>query len=325
MPCVDGETRSEHGTRALDEATSRALRRTARRLDVLGPDRAQDRYRCVHHAVRTLTPTDALVIAYFHEDHVVAPFVIEGDRLEGPDVMDSPPGSVTEWVRDHGRPYVFRQDAGALLGDALPFGDAGEPTRDAVCAPILSPEREVLGVLAAHSLRPRVYTDDHVRVVEALAVMLGREGHDASDPRDTELHRAFPELAPDPRDLVDQLHDLTALVGRARTGLEGLDGLVEGEVAERVREAAGICERVEGRLATLVTEAPPAPAGPSTPLTPREAEVADLIVREQLTNAQIAERLVISEKTVKTHVGSVLRKCGQSQRSGIALVLGAPS
>ncbi|MFC0358240.1 MULTISPECIES: LuxR C-terminal-related transcriptional regulator [Kytococcus] len=322
---MDGETRSEHGTQALDETTSRALRRTARRLAVLGPDRARDRYRCVHHAVRTLTPTDALVIAFFHEDHVVVPFVIEGDRLEGPDVMDSPPGSVTEWVRDHQRSYVFGQDAGALLGEALPFGDAGEPTRDAVCAPILSPAREVRGVLAAHALRPRVFTDQHVRVVEALAVMLGREGHDLTDPRDTELHRAFPELAPDPGDLVDQLHDLTALVGRMRTGLEGLDDLGGAGVAERVREVVGLCELLEARMATLATETPPAPPGPLSPLTPREAEVAELIVSEQLTNAQIAERLVISEKTVKTHVGSVLRKCGQSQRSGIALVLGAPS
>lgn len=42
---------------------------------------------------------------------------------------------------------------------------------------------------------------------------------------------------------------------------------------------------------------------------------------EAASNATIASRLTISEKTVKAHVGSILRKCGVTQRSGIAPVL----
>lgn len=42
-------------------------------------------------------------------------------------------------------------------------------------------------------------------------------------------------------------------------------------------------------------------------LTPREREVLDLLV-EGLTNQQIAERLVVSLKTVKTHVSNILAK-----------------
>jgi len=44
-------------------------------------------------------------------------------------------------------------------------------------------------------------------------------------------------------------------------------------------------------------------------LTERERTVLDLIV-EGRTNSEIAERLVIGESTVKTHVGRVLAKLG---------------
>ena len=58
------------------------------------------------------------------------------------------------------------------------------------------------------------------------------------------------------------------------------------------------------------------PAG----LTPRETEVLDLIVRGD-TNAQIAQALVITPKTVDHHVSSVLAKLGVSSRreAGAAL------
>ena len=52
------------------------------------------------------------------------------------------------------------------------------------------------------------------------------------------------------------------------------------------------------------------PAG----LTAREMEVLELVA-EGLRNSQIAERLVISEKTAGHHVSAILRKLGVSSRT----------
>jgi DNA-binding NarL/FixJ family response regulator len=53
--------------------------------------------------------------------------------------------------------------------------------------------------------------------------------------------------------------------------------------------------------------------GPVVPLTPREEEVVKLIA-EAHTNAQIAEVLHLSEKTVESHRANVLRKLGMRDR-----------
>ncbi len=63
-------------------------------------------------------------------------------------------------------------------------------------------------------------------------------------------------------------------------------------------------------------------AGEYEALTPREREVLQLIVAGQ-TNRQIADCLVVSPETVKTHVRHVLGKMGVNRKAELRALLTA--
>jgi len=74
----------------------------------------------------------------------------------------------------------------------------------------------------------------------------------------------------------------------------------------------------EAHLSTHAS--PTAPTRPdSSPagLTPREVEVLRLVA-QGLTDAQVAERLVISYRTVTTHLSSIYNKLGSNSRAAAA-------
>jgi predicted ATPase/DNA-binding CsgD family transcriptional regulator len=64
--------------------------------------------------------------------------------------------------------------------------------------------------------------------------------------------------------------------------------------------------------ATARAQAAPA-SGPSDPLTARELDVLRLLAQD-LSNPQIAERLVVSRRTVEAHLRSIYGKCGVKSR-----------
>jgi DNA-binding NarL/FixJ family response regulator len=69
-------------------------------------------------------------------------------------------------------------------------------------------------------------------------------------------------------------------------------------------------------VAALCVERPTAEETKSA-LTPREREVVRLIA-DGLSNRQIAERLVISERTADRHVSNILSKLGVRTRAQVA-------
>jgi DNA-binding NarL/FixJ family response regulator len=58
-------------------------------------------------------------------------------------------------------------------------------------------------------------------------------------------------------------------------------------------------------------------------VTGRELDVLRLVV-QGLTNAEVAERLVLSPRTVETHVANLLTKTGVRRRSDLAAKLRSP-
>ena len=82
--------------------------------------------------------------------------------------------------------------------------------------------------------------------------------------------------------------------------------------------APGVTRRLVSEFARLRPTLPSRPEALSE-LTPRETEVLRLVA-EGLSNAEIAERLVVSEETVKTHVSRVLSKLDLRDRTQAVVV-----
>lgn len=88
------------------------------------------------------------------------------------------------------------------------------------------------------------------------------------------------------------------------------------DLSQRLTEATAVLAEAERRLATGA--ATPAPDDLAA-LTARELEVARAIATG-MSNGEIAEKLFISEWTVKTHVASILRKLGLRDRTQVVVV-----
>ena len=99
--------------------------------------------------------------------------------------------------------------------------------------------------------------------------------------------------------------------------LDDEESLVESIEIARGLGAEPLTRRVTGRMRELGIRVPQRPrvatrANPAG-LTPRQLEVLTLVA-EGLTNAEIAERLVVSPRTAEHHVAAVLTKLGATSR-----------
>lgn len=96
------------------------------------------------------------------------------------------------------------------------------------------------------------------------------------------------------------------------------------EVADVLRRAArgervltgAVADRIVGALGAAPVPVPASPA--AGPLSERETEIAQLI-SEGAANREIAERLFVTEGTVRNHVTNALRKLDLRDRTQLAL------
>jgi DNA-binding NarL/FixJ family response regulator len=111
----------------------------------------------------------------------------------------------------------------------------------------------------------------------------------------------------------------SAVYGAMRAGAIGylLKDTEADELCRAIKAAAaGQVQLSPPVAARLLREVPP-PQAPE-PLTERETEVLQQLARGK-SNKEIAADLVIAEKTVRTHVSSVLAKLGVTSRTQAVL------
>jgi DNA-binding NarL/FixJ family response regulator len=139
-----------------------------------------------------------------------------------------------------------------------------------------------------------------------------------------EATRRLVEAGSEARILILTTFDLDEYVYEAlRAGASGfvLKDLQPAQLVEAIRVVARgeallaptVTRRLLDRFARELPRSPGAPPPELSSLTEREREVLGLLAGG-LSNAELAERLFLSETTVKTHVSSILRKLGLRDR-----------
>ena len=185
-----------------------------------------------------------------------------------------------------------------------------------------APEAEMLS-----RRRPSlVYDTDDAPVYRPLIVKAGQSrsyalaplvvGEDVVGFRHTDHHPLTRRVDEADRDVLwafadgfSHIYERALLMERLRAQRDSVRELFFGAV-ERVE---GLCES-GAAAAHRVGEDSAGDRGPAVELTDREAEVFELMVTGA-TNQAIADRLVITEGTVKSHVKHILRKYGAVNRA----------
>jgi two-component system response regulator NreC len=101
-----------------------------------------------------------------------------------------------------------------------------------------------------------------------------------------------------------------------RSGAAGyvLGDAVDDELVEAVRSVANGGIYLNPRLGAALAASPPEPAWPPDELTEREVEVLRLIALGN-TNAEIADQLYLSVRTIESHRAHIQQKIRRSSRS----------
>jgi two-component system, NarL family, response regulator NreC len=154
------------------------------------------------------------------------------------------------------------------------------------------------------------FVTGHKPTVLVLDLSMGEE---SSLPAIPDLHERTPETA---IVVLTMENDPAYATQALRTGALGyvLKQSAGEELVQAVRLAARGETYLSPRLGALLASQPISSADDLDGLTPRELEILKLIALGY-TNAEIAEQLYLSTRTIETHRAHVQRKTGRSTRA----------
>jgi len=134
------------------------------------------------------------------------------------------------------------------------------------------------------------------------------------------IKKHFPHIAVLVLSMYDDAAHIMELIEAGASGYL-LKNVTDKELLEAIRTVAAgklyFSPEVSERIAAVAIRQQRKPDGPETPrLTDRELEILKLIAQE-FSNAEIAARLFISERTVETHRKNMLRKTSNKTIVGL--------
>ena len=176
--------------------------------------------------------------------------------------------------------------------------------------------------LLAEALRTLQRFGDEDAVAECLDSLAGAAGTRGEGLRAATLfgaaEAARERLATPLRPVERKRYERFLATSRRSTGKEAWTSAWKAGHALSLRQAAEQALSPEGHQPSTGDGAPPVDArAPDSLLTPREREVSALVTKG-LTNRRISTELSISERTVATHVGRILKKLGLRSRAQLA-------
>lgn len=321
-----------HDSVALPESIKAILREA----DAVLLKMAGESHHLLYHFLRTtaskIAHVDAFYIGFYYKGNRMAfPYLIDGQIHDDPNTNSYSDSSPAAWILQNRKPYWSKYDNAALLRRGNTFGDRTRRSEDAILVPILEPKSDrIIGVLSIQSYLPNSYDETTILALEwlanSVAIVFAREWED--DVRRRELG-STEGLETAPLRLDDIVNRMLQKMSSVRHKAEALRDLVptsENALSEAVEELCRECQQRQTETIELFMRSVRAkenPLSPLTGLTVQERRIVHLLVegysagKSGYTNRQVAEKLFITEDTVKTHLKAIYRKFGVSGRTGV--------
>jgi DNA-binding NarL/FixJ family response regulator len=284
-------------------------------------------YDRLRRVVGGVMKADAFLVALFRdEDHVLFAYQYDGAIYALPGVRKMNPDGPTGWVYASKRSYTYSLDGGEVLNRGVSWGEEDRPSLDALFVPMRRTNSdEIIGVVSAQAYTAGSYGKTELAALEWLTELLARilsaEDEQRYLIRSLDYRRSSPGRTAT-KAITDLVIERVDVVRRSAVRLaEALEN--DGHaLVDSAREVVRECERLQIDSAELEFDDYRESAYRFGTLSRREREVGRLLA-EGLTNDEIRARLHIELPTVKTHVGSILKKYGAHQRSTVAAEISA--